>query len=429
MKTASILGLATPVLATALTLVNYYYRLPQPPSLPTLPGSQAGSAVTPQLQVPTSEKVQTVRVAANLPFLTVPPELLSDSDPRVTLVCLSQQKIATSEEELSVMLARLSRMLAAMQQDRSWEAHDQAMEQFLKIVGVLREMGREVLANNEAFQKALTSFRKELDRAPEVYRQAVLYLRERATAKDVDRFHDKYPGMIEILETHRRLIQQRRAELQAFEREVADTIEFVKQSVEYLKDFETVVRLTPGIDTAAARRKFTQQLRGYAQAFEQFLKLFEEFSKKLKSAAFSENLSREHAAWQKAEALARSAFAEREKLRIELTAARPRVEAQVEAYRLAGRKREMDALLDSHNAKANTYRSHFSLWELTRDTGLRARLDTTLTLQEGQVYILLRRSGEYVGPVRVVTRTADGAYELEPLSGVFQRGDRLLIKV
>lgn len=217
--------------------------------------------------------------------------LPADADVRVQLATLSRARVAKREEELAKVLARLGKAISAIGGTADGDAHEMAMEEFLKLVTLQRKMADEVLAGYEQFKKAMASYRKDLERAPEAYRQAAGFYRERASAEESERIRANYAHLADNCEAYARLINARRAELEKSLAEVAETVAYVKKTATFLKDFEDFLRLTPGIDTSSARRDYRQQLKVYQKAFTAFQELFLEFSRKLKAQAISDSLS------------------------------------------------------------------------------------------------------------------------------------------
>lgn len=94
------------------------------------------------------------------------------------------------------------------------------MEQFLKLVRAQQEMAQELLDGYRPFKAAMEQFRNELNRAPEAYRQAGLYYRERAD-KETDRlFKENYGRLADSCEIYAATVHKRHKEIDRFLQEV-----------------------------------------------------------------------------------------------------------------------------------------------------------------------------------------------------------------
>lgn len=357
-------------------------------------------------------------------------QLPPDADVRVQMATLSREQVARREEELSGVLGRLSKALSGIGGPDDWESHEMAMEEFQKLVTLQRKMASEVLAGYEQFRSAMAAYRKDLDRAPEAYRQAATYFKERAIAEDNEFFKKNYMLLSDNCHAYARLVQSRRAELERFLTDVAETVAFVEKTAAFLKDFEDFVRLTPGLDTSAARREFRQQLKEYVKAFSAFQDRFIEFSRKLKERAFSDGLSLEHSRTLKLEQDAHSLLEEYGFQVADSKAKWAAVKEQWPAFVAAGRHDEAEkarnAAIYDH---AERVTKHYREAKLQSVRGTKAILEAPDALEPGSVFPYMRSSRTYAGAAIIRAKVGNGRYEVEPLVGTFTESDILVFKL
>ncbi len=214
-----------------------------------------------------------------------------DADARVQLAALRRNAIAKREGEVAVVLGRLKKALDGIDRTGGNSRIETASAEFQKVVKLQRQAATEVVTGYADFQKAIDGYRRELSRAPEAYRQAALYYRERAEVEPNDLLRANYVKLAELADAYGRRVGPRQTELESFLAAAGETVRYVEALARFLKDLDEFFQLSPGAEATAARTQFREQLKGFAKSYAATQSRFEEFHQKLKQQAFSDDLT------------------------------------------------------------------------------------------------------------------------------------------
>lgn len=390
-----------------------------------------------------------------------PSDASPDADTRVQLARLTKDALARREEELAAIFRRLEQALGKIGSADQGSAHEITLEEFAKLVRLQRQMAQEIIDGYAAFRTTMAGYRQGLEQAPGVYRQAAAFYRERAAQETDPLFRKNYTLLAEDCEAYIRLLGGRRDELVSFLRDVAETVTYIEKTARYLQDFEDFVRLSPGLDTSAARRAYREQIKSYVQSFARFQVLFERFSQKLKAQSLSAKLRSEH---ERAVAAAREADRvrrlreEQERREAETLAARQRrdeeasvqralverdeyialawqvhrerqaVQQQADALLARRRSRESQTLLRQWQPRWQALDAYLRPPLVVRSAS-RAVVYCQASLPTGRHFAFARPDGRFVGLLRRTGTLVDGGYEVEVTHGEwFAPGDFMLCK-
>jgi hypothetical protein len=344
-------------------------------------------------------------------------------DARQQLAVLVKRRIATQEEELTACIASLSEAIEKFNRT-DYEAMDATIEAFQALTAKMRVLADEVIKGYGRFAAANEQLRRELRLAPDAYRQAAAYYRERANDYQDPVLRQNCLTLAENCENFIPVFQERLAHIDTFLGEVDRMQPFLRETAAWLKDFEDFLKLWPGGSTAEPRRQYREKLKLYAKAFAEFQSLFERFNEKLREATFSTRLQVER---ESRAIAARSRVTARRVLDLaaELSAETKAIDAQASVAWEERKRRKADC-----RARWQT-RYHLLccalVVESNRSAGI-ARAD----LPEGCHFAVISPDGQRRGIARtaqVFTPTApDGvACLLEPVEGGFRENDLLVL--
>jgi hypothetical protein len=220
------------------------------------------------------------------------PDVPQSGDLRQELATIVKKRIATQEEELTKCIATLSEVIEKFNR-ADYDSMDVTIEAFKNLTQQMRALAAEVIKGYDKFASANEQLRRELRNAPEAYRQAAAYYRERANDYEDPVLKQNCRTLAENCELFIPIFKDRLASLDTFHGEVGRMQPFLRETAAWLKDFEDYLNLWPGGSTAAPRRQYREKLKLYAKTFAEFQTLFERFNEKLREATFSSRLQSE----------------------------------------------------------------------------------------------------------------------------------------
>jgi hypothetical protein len=223
------------------------------------------------------------------------PEGPPPTDARQVLAGLIKQRVAVQEEELVASTEVLVKAIDEFNTS-DYDSIDVTIEAFRQHTAKMRAIGEEVVKGYGKVAKANEQLRKELRLAPEAYKQAAAYYRERAEDYENPTLKANCLALAENCELFIPIFKERLDGLQGFNGEVDRMQPFLRETVAWLKDFEDYLKLWPGGSTAEARRSYKAKLKAYAKAFDEFQRQFERFNEKLRDATFSTKIQTEREA-------------------------------------------------------------------------------------------------------------------------------------
>jgi hypothetical protein len=326
-------------------------------------------------------------------------------------------------EELTKCIAALSDAIEKFNR-ADYDSMDVTIEAFKNLTQQMRVLADEVITGYDKFASANEQLRRELRNAPEAYRQAAAYYRERANDYEDPVLRQNCLTLAENCELFIPIFNDRLASLDTFQGEVGRMQPFLRETAAWLKDFEDYLNLWPGGSTAAPRRQYREKLKLYAKTFAEFQKLFERFNEKLREATFSTRLQSERES---------KVFADRSRVTARLVSGlcgelrdETKVIERQSQVEWDERKRRMAGSLSRWQA-----RHHLHCRPLVLQSHLSAGV-VNPALPAGCQYTVIAPDGCYHGTARVVeTSTAyspDGiATVLAAVEGNFREKDLLVV--
>lgn len=362
------------------------------------------------------------RAERQAPWLTTLPKpkyvlepVPADADARVQLVTLRRNAVAVREQEVFAALVRLKRALSGISSPTDVSGVDRATAEFLSVVVSQRRAAEEVVAGHTAFRTATVEYRRELTRAPEAYRQAAIYYRERAGTEPSVQFKGNYEKLAEMCDAYGRIVARRLTDLDAFTKDAADTVRYVEQLGGFLKDLEEFFRLSPAADTTDARKQFRDQLSGFAKSYAVTQQQFESLHQKLKDRAFSEAASEVDPQVSQAARQAEAEFA---------TFCRYYDACESERVKLLYERAHKQGRGTTTEAEIAAYFDRVcQVWHIEPRTPTAGVLYCPVPLQPGRVLATVRSRREYRGGVVVKQSLGRSRYEVEAVSGTID-GDQ-----
>ena len=191
-----------------------------------------------------------------------PPLPLPGDDPRHVALRSYRSAVGGREEEIAAALLRID---AAAGKVATAPADQQtAVDEFRKLVPLLRDASRALLSDHRAVLEATESLLKDLRHGPTAFRQAARAWRERAEDYSVEAFRQNALGYAEAFDRYADKLPDRRKEIQGFAEELREQVPFLRELGSSVEDLSRFLEQHPGQGLPDPRPQYVAQLRAFA---------------------------------------------------------------------------------------------------------------------------------------------------------------------
>ncbi len=201
-------------------------------------------------------------------------------DPKVKAAEEARSTVLKRGEELEKSTKELLRVIQEM--DETLPKQKVAWDGLKSHMALLKKVGNDVKQNQDRFNRDFQLYRTALEKAATSFKELVAMYKKYAEKEDDSFFQEQYFDMADAAQKFSEATRKKHDAIDAIHAEVTQKLRFVDKSLAWLDRFSQFATLyDPVIDKGAEVERILEELNAYISYFEQSIRTFKDFSKKV----------------------------------------------------------------------------------------------------------------------------------------------------